>query len=87
MNEVHYVIEQNEKGFFFNLVAANSEKVGGSFNEYYDTKAGCKRGIMDNYINTRLADTSVDKNFAAELRQEAYNKNIRLRIVDNTKGE
>lgn len=42
---------------------------------------------MDNYINTRLADTSVDKNFAAELRQEADNKNISLRIVDNTKGE
>lgn len=27
MNEVHYIIDQNEKGFFFNLVAANGEKL------------------------------------------------------------
>ena len=85
MKKAHYQIHHNEKGFYFLLVAANNKTVGGSFNEYYDTKAGCKRGILDHHLNSRLADVSIDANTAAELRQEVDNKNIRLRIVDKTK--
>jgi len=87
MNKAHYQIHYGAKGFYFTLVAANNKTVGGSFNEYYDTKAGCKKGIVDHAITSESAYSGIDANLTAELQskdnQQATLKN--LRIVDKTK--
>jgi uncharacterized protein YegP (UPF0339 family) len=87
MKKAHYQIHHNEKGFYFLLVAANNKTVGGSFNEYYDTKAGCKRGILDHHITSQSANKVMDGEDLKQLQNPEIQKVIakQLRIVDKTK--
>ncbi len=87
MKKAHYQIHHNAKGFFFLLVAANNKTVGGSFNEYYPTKAGCKQGIVDHHVTTYCAMKDCTAQEAKTLQSPEGNKHFLklLRIVDKTK--
>jgi uncharacterized protein YegP (UPF0339 family) len=87
MKKAHYQIHHNEKGFYFLLVAANNKTVGGSFNEYYDTKAGCKRGILDHHITSESTNKTYLPGDLKELQDPIMQRAIlkQLRIVDKTK--
>lgn len=87
MKKAHYVIDKNDKGFFFTSVAANGECVGGGINQYYPTKPACKRGIMDNHIHALCANTEMIADQVKVFQSPEYQKTIKLRIVDKTQGK